>query len=151
MTSPWDFPASRPIRRCWRPSSWPRTRQDLRRSPRRSPKGSTPASPSSRPTPARRWPAIDPDRTSARAYPDSRHEHIACAARDAIADYAVIDPVFALPDPSRFDDPAAAQPAQALVRYLTHSFRPFELFSALPAADTPMAEVLDIVEALLGL
>ena len=71
--------------------------------------------------------------------------------RHALADYAVIDPVFALPDPSRFDDPAAAQPAQALVRYLTHSFRPFELFFALPAADTPMAEVLDTVEALLGL
>ncbi len=100
---------------------------------------------------ARRWPALDPDRTSARAYPDSRHEHIACAARDALADYAVIDPVFALPDPTRYDDPAAAQPAQALVRYLTHSFRPYELFSALPAADTPMTEVLDIVEALLGL
>ena len=98
-----------------------------------------------------RWPAIDPGRTSARAYPDGRHEHIAGAARDALADYAIIDPVFALPDPSTFDDPAAAQRAQALVRYLTHSFRPFELFSALPAADTPMAEVLDTVEALLGL
>jgi NAD(P)-dependent dehydrogenase (short-subunit alcohol dehydrogenase family) len=41
--------------------------------------------------------------------------------------------------------------AQALLRYLTHSFRPFELFSALPAADTPMAEVLDVVDSLLGL
>jgi len=29
---------------------------------------------------ARRWPAIDPDRTSARIYPDVRHEHIARAA-----------------------------------------------------------------------
>jgi hypothetical protein len=35
------------------------------------------------------------------------------------------------------------------VRYLTHSFRPFELFSALPAADTPIAEVVDTVEHLL--
>jgi hypothetical protein len=59
--------------------------------------------------------------------------------------------VFALPDPSTFDDPAAAERGQALVRYLTHSFRPFEQFSALPAADTPMAEVLDTVEDLLGL
>ena len=100
---------------------------------------------------ARRWPAIDPDHTSARTYPATRHEHIARAARDALADYAVIDPAFALPDPSTFDDPAAAQRAQALVCYLTHSFRPFELFSALPAADTPMAEVLDTVEQLLGL
>jgi len=100
---------------------------------------------------ARRWPAIDPDRTSARTYPDTRHEHIACAARDALADYAETDPAFALPDPSTFDDPAAAEQAQALVRYLTHSFRPFELHSALPAADTPMAELLDIVEELLHL
>lgn len=98
---------------------------------------------------ARRWPAIDPERTSARTYPDTRHEHIARAARDALSDYAVIDPAFALPDPSSFDDPAAAQRAQALLRYLTHSFRPFELFSALPAADTPTAEVLDTVEDLL--
>ena len=59
--------------------------------------------------------------------------------------------MFALPDPSTFDDPAAARRAQALVRYLAHSFRPFELFSALPAGDTPMAEILDIVEALLSL
>ncbi len=29
---------------------------------------------------ARRWPAIDPDRTSVRTYPDDRHEHIARAA-----------------------------------------------------------------------
>ncbi len=41
---------------------------------------------------ARRWPAIDPDRTSVRTYPDERHGHIAGAARAAIADYAVIDP-----------------------------------------------------------
>jgi hypothetical protein len=99
---------------------------------------------------ARLWPAIDPDRTSARNYPDSRHEHIAGAARDVLADYAVIDPVFALADPSTFDDPASAQRAQALVRYLAHSFRPFELLSAMPAADTPMAEILDVVESLLG-
>lgn len=98
---------------------------------------------------ARRWPAIDPDRTSARTYPDTRHEHIAAAARDTLADYAVIDPAFALPDPSAFDDPAVVEQAQALVRYLTHSFRPFEMFSASPAPDTPMNEVLDTVEDLL--
>ncbi len=51
----------------------------------------------------------------------------------------ILDPVFALPDPSTFDDPAAAQRAQALVRYLTHSFRPFEQLSALPAA-APIAD-----------
>ena len=100
---------------------------------------------------ARLWPAIDPSRTSPRAYPDSRHERISCAARDALASYAVIDPVFALPDPSTFDDPAGAEKAQALVRYLAHSFRPFELLSALPAADTAMAEVLDVVESRLNL
>jgi RNA polymerase sigma-70 factor (ECF subfamily) len=100
---------------------------------------------------ARRWPAIDPDRTGVRTYPDERHEHIARAARAAIADYAVIDPAFALADPSAFDDPAAAERAQALVRYLSHSFRVVELFFALPAAETPMAEVLDTVEDLLGL
>lgn len=97
------------------------------------------------------WPAIDPDRTSARTYPDTRHEQVARAARDALADYAVMDPGFALPDPSTFDDPATARRAQALVRYLAHSFRPFELFSASPAADTPIAEVLDTVQDLLDL
>ena len=100
---------------------------------------------------ARLWPAIDSGRTSTRTYPDTRHENIARAARDALTDYAVIDPAFALRDPNTFNDPSAAWRAQTLVRYLTHSFRPFELFSASPAADTPMAEVLDTVEDLLGL
>ena len=100
---------------------------------------------------ARRWPAIDPDRTSARTYPDERHEHIARAARAALADYAAVDPAFALPDPSTFADPAAAERAQALVRYLAHAFRVVELFSAQPTVETPMAEVLDDVEGLLGL
>jgi F0F1-type ATP synthase beta subunit len=100
---------------------------------------------------ARRWPAIDPDRTSVRTYPNERHEHIARAARAAIADYAVMDPAFALADPSACDDPAAAERAQALLRYLCHSFRAVEPFSALPAADTPMAEILDTVEELLDL
>jgi hypothetical protein len=36
------------------------------------------------------------------------------------------------------------------MRYLAHSFRVVELFSALPAVDTPMAEVLDTIEDLLG-
>jgi F0F1-type ATP synthase beta subunit len=100
---------------------------------------------------ARRWPAIDPDRTSVRTYPDERHEHIARAARTTLAEYAALDPALALADPSSFDDPAAAERAQALVRYLAHSFRVVELFSALPAEETPMAEVLDTVEDLLGL
>jgi RNA polymerase sigma factor (sigma-70 family) len=100
---------------------------------------------------SRRWPAIDPVRTSARTYPDERHQRIADAARDALADYAALDPEFTLPDPASFDDPGAATQAQALVRYLTHSFRPFELFSAEPATDTPVAEVLDTVEDLLRL
>lgn len=98
-----------------------------------------------------RWPAIDPERTSVRTYPDRRHEQIAHAARNVLTDYATIDPTFALPDPSTFDDPLAAQRAQDLLCYLTHSFRPFEMFSALPAADTPTAEVIDTVEDLLGL
>ncbi|HEY3722651.1 MAG TPA: sigma-70 family RNA polymerase sigma factor [Acidimicrobiia bacterium] len=100
---------------------------------------------------ARRRPAIDPDRTSVRTYPDERHEHIARVARAALADYAAIDPAFALADPSAFDEPTAAERAQALVRYLAHSFRVVELFCALPAVETPMAEVLDTVEDLLGL
>jgi hypothetical protein len=98
---------------------------------------------------ARCWPAIDPHLTSAQTYPDSRHEHLARLARDALAGYSLIDPTFALPDPFTCDDPVDAQRAQALVRYLTHSFRPFELFSALPAADTPISEVLGTVEDLL--
>ena len=99
---------------------------------------------------ALRMPALDPDRTSARTYPDERHEHIARSARGALADYAALDPTFALADPSAFDDPAAAERAQALVRYVTHSFRVIELFAGLPAVETPIADVLDTVEALLG-
>ena len=97
------------------------------------------------------WPAIDPGRTSTRTYPDERHKRIAHAARDVLAAYALTDPALALPDPDTFGDPGAARRAQALVYYLTHSFRPFEMFSASPAADTPIAEVLDSVEDLLGL
>ncbi len=100
---------------------------------------------------ARLWPAINPGRTNARTYPDSRHEHIATAARDALAEYAILDPAFALSDPETFDDPSVAARAQALVRYLTHSFRPFELYSASPAPDSRLAEVVDTVEELLGL
>ena len=100
---------------------------------------------------ARLWPAIDPARTSTRAYPNERHAHIADAVRDALTSYALADPSFALPDPQTFDNPAAAHRAQALVRYLTHSFRPFEVLSASPASDTPIAEVVDVVEDLLGL
>ena len=99
----------------------------------------------------RGWPAIDSRYTSTRTYPNGRHEQIARAARDALANYTVYDPTLALHDPRTFDDPSSAQRAQAIVRYLTHSFRPFELFSATPAADTPIAEVLDTVEDLLGL
>ncbi len=99
---------------------------------------------------ARTWPAIDPSRTSSKTYPDSRHERIANAARTALADYAVVDPTFSLSAPRTFDNPITAERAQALVRYLTHSFRPFEVLSATPAADTPIAEVLDTVEELLA-
>ena len=56
-----------------------------------------------------------------------------------------------LADPSAFDDPAAAERAQALVRYLAHSFRVVEMFLALPAVETPIAQVLDSVGDLLGL
>jgi F0F1-type ATP synthase beta subunit len=99
---------------------------------------------------AHSWPAIDPEHTSVRSYPDSRHEHLARAARTVLTDYTALDPAVALPDPSTFDDPTAARRAQDLLRYLTHSFRPFEMLSALPAANTPMAEVLDTVEDLVS-
>ena len=96
------------------------------------------------------WPAIDPNRTGARTYPDERHEQIAAAARRALAGYGAVDPTFALPDPSSFTDPDAAARAQALVRYLTHTFRVVELFAAQPAQETPIASLLDTVETLLG-
>jgi hypothetical protein len=54
---------------------------------------------------ARIWPAIDPGRTSTRAYPDPRHEHIANAARSALLNYALLDPAFELANPNTFDDP----------------------------------------------
>jgi RNA polymerase sigma-70 factor, ECF subfamily len=100
---------------------------------------------------ARRSPAIDPARTSARTYPDARHEHVASAARDVLVDYVAADPTFALADPATFADPIAARRAQDLVRYLSHSFRPFELLAATPAPDTPVAEVVDTVSDLLGI
>ena len=100
---------------------------------------------------ARLWPAINPLRSSARTYPDVRHAYVAEAARNALTAYALSDPAFALPEPQTFDDPAAALRGQALVKYLTHSFRPFELHSASPATDTPIAELLTTVEDLLAL
>jgi len=94
--------------------------------------------------------AIDPERTGARTYPARRHEQIADAARNVLTDYAALDPAFALPDPTTFDDPPEARRAQDLLRYLTHSFRPFEMLSAVPAADTPIGEVLDTVEDIIN-
>lgn len=100
---------------------------------------------------ARIWPAIAPERTLARTYPNTRHEQIASAARHILTRYLASDPGFALPDPHTFDDPAAAQQSQTLLHYLAHAFRPFEMLSASPAAETPMAEVLNTVEELLDL
>lgn len=97
----------------------------------------------------RSWPAIEPSRTSARSYPNDRHEQLAAAARHAIAAYSTVDPDLDLPDLSTFDDPAAANRAQALLRYLSHAFRPFEHLAAEPAADTPISELLDTVEEIL--
>ena len=99
---------------------------------------------------ARLWPAIEPARTSSRTYPDTRHEDLANAARNLLSMYARSDPTFALPDPETLDDPRVGRQGQALLRYLTHSFRPFELLSATPAADTPIAEILNQVEEILG-
>ncbi len=98
---------------------------------------------------ARLHPAIQPHRTSARRYPDERHERLAAAAREMLAAYQRLDRPFALPAPLNFDDPAWATKAQALVRYLAHSFRPFELRAAEPASDATIDDVLDAVEALL--
>ena len=98
---------------------------------------------------ARLHPAIQPHRTSARHYPDVRHERLAVAAREMLAAYERLDRPFSLPDPMTFDDPAWATKAQALVRYLAHSFRPFELRTAEPASDVTIPELLDAVEALL--
>jgi RNA polymerase sigma-70 factor (ECF subfamily) len=94
-------------------------------------------------------PAIQPHRNSARRYPNDRHQRLAAAAREMLAAYERLDRPFALPDPLTFDDPAWATKAQALVRYLAHSFRPFELRTAEPASDATIAEVLDAVEAMI--
>jgi len=99
---------------------------------------------------ARLHPAIQPYRTSSRRYPSERHERLAAEAREVLAAYERLDRTFALPDPSTFEDPTAAARAQALVRYLSHSFRPFELRTAEPAADTSIPELLDTVEELLA-
>jgi RNA polymerase sigma-70 factor, ECF subfamily len=99
---------------------------------------------------ARLHPAIQPHRTSARRYPNDRHQRLAAAAREMLAAYERLDRPFALPDPFTFNDPAWATKAQALVRYLAHSFRPFELRTAEPASDATIAEVLDAVEAMLA-
>lgn len=99
---------------------------------------------------ARLHPAIQPHRTSARRYPNDRHQRLAAAARDMLAAYEHLDRSFALRDPLTFDDPAWSTKAQALVRYLAHSFRPFELRTAEPASDATIDVVLDAVEVLLG-
>jgi RNA polymerase sigma-70 factor, ECF subfamily len=100
---------------------------------------------------ARHWPAVDPARSSVRTYPNMRHQAIARAACSALVDYAASDPTFALRDPDTFEDPSSALRAQELLRYLSHAFRPFERLYASPAPDTPIAEVLDAVEGILGL
>ncbi len=97
----------------------------------------------------RMWPAVDPSRTGVRASPSARHERIASAAREALGAYGLLDPSFDLPDPTTFEDVAAAEAAQRLVRYLCHSFRPFEHLAAAPAADTTIDELLDSVEEIL--
>lgn len=98
-----------------------------------------------------RWhPAIDPARTAVRLYPDARHERIATAAREMLSRYVIDDPEFALPDPSTFADTAGASRAQALFRYLSHGFRPFEMLAGTPAADTPLAELLGTVDDLVS-
>lgn len=98
----------------------------------------------------RSWPAINPARTGARRYPDARHERIAAEAREAISVYTRLDPALDLPQPSTFTDTTTARRAQTLIRYLSHAFEPFEHLAAEPAANTPMAEVLDTVEQLLN-
>ncbi len=98
----------------------------------------------------RSWPAIDPSHTSVRSNPDPRHEQIASAARETLAAYAVLDPTLALPHPPTFHDPALAERAQRLLRYLAHAFRPFEHLDGEPAADTTVARLLDTVEDILG-
>lgn len=93
-------------------------------------------------------PAIQPHRTSARHYPNDRHQRLAETASEMLAAYERLDRPFALPDPTTFDDPAWATKAQALLRYLAHSFRPFELRTAEPAVETTIAEALDAVESI---
>jgi RNA polymerase sigma factor (sigma-70 family) len=95
------------------------------------------------------WPAIDPTRTGVRANPDSRHDQIASAAREILITYSDLDPALDMPDPATFDDPDFAERAQSLHRYLSHAFRPFEHLAAEPAADTPIAQLLQDVQEML--
>lgn len=95
------------------------------------------------------WPAIDPARTGVRANPSSHHGQIASAARATLITYTGLDPALDMPDPATFDDPAFAERAQELHRYLSHAFRPFEHLAAEPAVDTPIAQLLRDVEEIL--
>lgn len=95
------------------------------------------------------WPAIDPARTGARTNPDPVHDQIALTARETLIAYTRLDPALNMPDPATFDDPAFAERAQQLHRYLSHAFRPFEHLVAEPAVDTPIAQLLQDVEEIL--
>lgn len=96
------------------------------------------------------WPAIDPTHTGVRTHPDPEHNEIASRAREALMTYALLDPTLQLPDPASFDDPAFAERAQLLYRYLSHTSKPFEHLGAEPAANTPIPELLQTTDSILS-
>lgn len=95
------------------------------------------------------WPAIDPRKTVSRQWPNDRHERLSAAARSLLRSYEEHDSTLSLPDPTTFDDPAAAVRAQSLIRYLAQPMRIAELATSIPGERTDYVQLLDDVETML--
>ena len=96
------------------------------------------------------WPAIDPQRTVSRHWPDGRHERLSAAARSLLSTYEQQDRTLSLPDPETFDDPASAARAQSLIRYLAQPMRIAEIATSIPGERTDYVQLLDDIETMLG-
>ncbi|HET6873505.1 MAG TPA: sigma-70 family RNA polymerase sigma factor, partial [Acidimicrobiales bacterium] len=96
------------------------------------------------------WPAIDPDRTIAIAYPSAAHERLATDARNLLDRYSALDPELILLSADTTPDPGLARRAQALIEYLVQPFRCAEPFTSSPAERTSYPHLLQTVDAILN-
>jgi RNA polymerase sigma factor (sigma-70 family) len=80
------------------------------------------------------WPAVDPSRTRSRWYPSERHEQLATAVRDRLAEVS-------------FEGDA---PVPRLARYFAQPFTLAEPFTSRPGERTAYSTTLDEVEVLVS-